>query len=321
MQPQPKMTAPSAQRWRKLGVVFTADTTLPWMQSHTSFPKALVMDERIRVYFCSRDAERRNRIGYFDCALHDPTRVLGRAKEPVLDVGEPGYFDGGGVTASSVNLLEDGRVYLYYHGWEPLQITPHRLEMGLAVSSDGGHIFRKHSNAPLFSRSHEEPILSNNPYVMKESNTWHMWYMTVTRWVPLNGRLEAQHMLRYAHSQDGINWTRDNITCIEPQFDLECNCNASVIKENGLYKMWYCYRSAEDFREGKGAYRMGYAESRDAKQWTRMDDMIDLPPSAEGWDSIMCAYPSVVDADGKRYMFYNGNGFGVSGIGVAVLES
>jgi hypothetical protein len=52
-----------------------------------------------------------------------------------------------------------------------------------------------------------------------------------------------------------------------------------------------------------------------------MDHLISLPPSPEGWDSVMCAYPSVVDAGGKRLMFYNGNGFGQSGIGYAVLEA
>jgi hypothetical protein len=64
---------------------------------------------------------------------------------------------------------------------------------------------------------------------------------------------------------------------------------------------------------------MGYAESQDAKQWARMDAAIDLPRTKDGWDSVMAAYPSVVDAGGKRLMFYNGNGFGQSGIGCAIL--
>ena len=34
----------------------------------------------------------------------------------------------------------------------------------------------------------------------------------------------------------------------------------------------------------------------------------------------MIAYPNVCIFEGKKIMFYNGNGFGASGIGYAVLE-
>jgi hypothetical protein len=34
----------------------------------------------------------------------------------------------------------------------------------------------------------------------------------------------------------------------------------------------------------------------------------------------MMAYPFVIDINHRKYMFYNGNGFGKSGIGYAVLE-
>ena len=34
----------------------------------------------------------------------------------------------------------------------------------------------------------------------------------------------------------------------------------------------------------------------------------------------MTCYPSTVRVDTRTYLFYNGNGFGQSGIGVAILE-
>jgi hypothetical protein len=34
----------------------------------------------------------------------------------------------------------------------------------------------------------------------------------------------------------------------------------------------------------------------------------------------MVCYPFVFDHGGRRYMFYNGNGYGKSGFGVAVLQ-
>jgi hypothetical protein len=42
------------------------------------------------------------------------------------------------------------------------------------------------------------------------------------------------------------------------------------------------------------------------------------PPEA-GWDSEMIAYPCVFDFE-ECNMFYNGNGYGRAGIGLAILE-
>lgn len=41
----------------------------------------------------------------------------------------------------------------------------------------------------------------------------------------------------------------------------------------------------------------------------------------KNFDSEMCAYPFIVKkGDGGLLMFYNGNGFGKTGIGYATLE-
>ena len=42
--------------------------------------------------------------------------------------------------------------------------------------------------------------------------------------------------------------------------------------------------------------------------------------SASGWDSEMIAYPYVFAHEGDYYMLYNGNGYGKTGIGLAVLD-
>ena len=86
----------------------------------------------------------------------------------------------------------------------------------------------------------------------------------------------------------------------------------SVLKEDGLYKMWYSYRGQ--------SYRIGYAESTDGLYWERKDEEAGIDASKSGWDSEMIEYPYVFDHKGERYMLYNGNGYGKTGIGLAVLE-
>ena len=85
-----------------------------------------------------------------------------------------------------------------------------------------------------------------------------------------------------------------------------------MLKEGGLYKMWFAYR------HGQETYRIGYAESVDGREWDRKDPVGGLDVSETGWDSEMVEYPYVFDHKGKRYLLYNGNGYGKNGFGYAV---
>ena len=88
-----------------------------------------------------------------------------------------------------------------------------------------------------------------------------------------------------------------------------------VIREGNTFKMWYSYRGNGDI----DTYRIGYAESIDSKIWTRKDDESGINISETGWDSEMICYPSVFTLNSRTYMLYNGNGYGKSGFGLAVL--
>ena len=46
---------------------------------------------------------------------------------------------------------------------------------------------------------------------------------------------------------------------------------------------------------------------------------LDIDPTSH-WENIMVEYPHVVDFDHKLHLFYNGNGFGKTGIGHAIWE-
>ena len=85
--------------------------------------------------------------------------------------------------------------------------------------------------------------------------------------------------------------------------------------------MWYCYRGSVDYRTRRDqAYRIGYAESSDGITWQRLDDEVGIERSESGWDSVMMEYPFVYDHGGRKIMLYNGNGFGETGFGYAILE-
>ena len=52
----------------------------------------------------------------------------------------------------------------------------------------------------------------------------------------------------------------------------------------------------------------------------RKDSEVGIDVSDTGWDSEMIEYSYVIKQDDRYIMFYNGNGFGQSGIGYAICN-
>jgi hypothetical protein len=189
------------------------------------------------------------------------------------------------------------------------------------VSNDEGYTFKRVSDGPVLDRDSREPYLTVTPYVIDEDNHFKMWYATGTEWVQINDKLEPVYAITYATSMDGLTWERTGKVCVKQRHAQEALCTPTIISQKGVYKMWFSCRDSTDFRDGAGSYRVGYAESNDGLEWTRIDQKAGIERSADGWDSTMLCYPNVVKYNNQYYMFYNGNSFGRYGFGYAVHSS
>jgi hypothetical protein len=308
-------------KWRKQGVIFRTDHNHDWMVHHACVPIAdRLNDDVLRIYFGPRDANGLTRTTFIEVEADDPRNVLYVHDRPVLDLGDLGAFDDSGAMPSCIVRRGDER-YLFYVGWNRGVTVPYRNAIGLAVSRDGGLSFERVSAGPIVDRSQDEPYFTASPYAMLDEDVWRLWYASCTGWLVVDGTPEPLYQIKYAESQDGLRWRRENTTCIEYTFPGEANARPCVLKESGLYRMWYCYRGSVGYRtDPSQSYRIGYAESRDAVRWARLDEEVGIERSAEGWDSQMMAYPFVYEHKGRKYMLYNGNGFGESGLGYAVMD-
>lgn len=305
--------------WKKRGLIYQVDQRLPWGRSHAQIPTADVMDDdRLSIYFSSRDEENRSLIARMEVETRDPSRILSIQSKPILQLGTIGTFDDCGMMPSSIVEWRGVR-YLYYVGWNVRNTVPYSNSVGLAISQDGGLTYRRMFNGPIMERTAEEPYFCATTCVRIENGIWRNWYLSCTGWEKVDDRLEPRYHLKYAESNDGIHWCREGRIAIDYAHPDEGGIvRASVCKDGDIYRMWYCFRNISSYRnDQKSSYRIGYAESGDGMVWTRMDDSAGILPSSEGWDSFMQAYPDVVDVAGKRYMFYNGNGFGQTGFGFA----
>ena len=310
----------TAMAWKKLGLVFDLSKhNIPWLKSHAMLPTPLLLSDRIRVYYTGRDHTGQSRISFVDLKRDDPTCILYVHDLPLLDIGKPGTFDDSG-TLGTFAVHDGDKILLYYNGYNRRVVVPWSNAIGIAVSIDGGTTFKRMFEGPIMDRTTHEPYFAITPCILQEQGLWRMWYTSGTGWVRVNERQEPLYVIKYAESTDGIRWKRENITCIQPLSPDEANARAAVVKEGGLYRMWFIYRGSSDFRNGVDSYRIGYAESNDAIQWTRDDAKAGIACEPNGWDGKMQAYPAVITVDAKRYLFYNGDGFGCVGFGCAVWQ-
>jgi hypothetical protein len=307
--------------WTKRGLIFTAANQYEWMAHHACIPVADPVDDKVlRIYFGPRDGRGRTRTTFIEVDADNPSRVTYVHDRPVLDLGKPGAFDDSGAMPSCI-VTEGNRKYLLYIGWNQGVTVPYRNAVGLAVSTDGGLTFERVFEGPIVDRTRHEPYFCASPFALIDGGVWKLWYASSTGFKEVNGKLEPVYQIKYAESADGREWLRPNITCIPYAFDGEANARPCVIRDGGRYRMWYCYRGSVNYRTDKRqSYRLGYAESRDGIAWERLDELVGIARSDDGWDSVMMEYPFVYEHRGIKYMLYNGNGFGESGIGYAVLN-
>jgi hypothetical protein len=305
--------------WIKRGVVFSASGQFPWMAHHACVPVPDLLDDgRLRIYFGPRDAEGRTRVGFIEVDPAEPSIVRYVHDRPVLDLGRLGAFDDSG--AMPACLVQNGaEKYLYYIGWNRGVTVPYRNSIGLAISRDGGLTFERAFEGPVVDRTREEPFFTASPFVLREEERWRMWYASSTGWLEVDGHPEPVYVIKYAESDDGIEWRRDNVTCIEPNGPEEANARPWVVRDEDRYRMWFCFRGSRGYRDDpRQSYRIGYAESADGVAWTRMDDAAGIDVSDRGFDDVMVTYPSVYQHRSVWHLLYNGNGFGLTGIGHAI---
>jgi hypothetical protein len=284
-----------------------------WFVSHAMTPFADPRDEGVfRVYFGGRDANGRSQIGSFDLIFDPLPRTTEPTFAPYLGLGPLGAFDDSGVSSTWIVNHLDVK-YHYFTGWSLGVSVPFCFFIGLATSEDNGQTFVRVSRSPILERNEVDPYLTGSPCVLVERDIWKMWYVSGVRWEATSDGVKHYYHIKYAESSNGIQWHRAGQVCIDfkgpDEYAIARPC---VVKDNGVYKMWYAYRGDR--------YRIGYAESHDGLSWTRVDDRAGISVSRSGWDAEMIEYAHVFDHAGCRYMLYNGNDYGRTGIGLAVLE-
>lgn len=314
--------------WEKQGKLFDPRDLQDkiWMDEFAQSPCTLVMEDRVRVYFCSRpkpdlQGMYLSYLAYIDLDRQNLRNVIGICKRPLLELGKRGTFDEFGTNPVSV-IRHNEDIWVYYAGWTRCESVPINGAIGVAISRDGGESFARIGDGPVISYSPDEPFMMGSPRVRRFDGRWYMWYVSGKLWLKTESKAEPVYKIRMAYSDDGIRWVKYGQNLLEDQLgENECQACPDVMYRDGRYHMFYSYRYSFNYKNSEGGYRIGYAVSDDKFNWQRKDEIAGMSVSKIGWDSEMVNYPHVFMLDGETYMLYQGNGMGRTGIGLAKLVS
>jgi hypothetical protein len=301
-----------SHRWKKLGLLYNPtdrEVRHPKLLSHAANPLPVHMkDDIYRIYYSGRDLKNRSSVGAVDVDIIT-RQIIQDHHDPFFVHGPAGTFYADGVSIGNCYEVE-GKTYMLFMGWQTPEQGHWRGDIGrltlgpdLSLSLEETH--------PFISTGLVDPVSLSYPWVLRNGlGHFEMWYGSTLEWDAGNG--EMLHVLNHATSSCGHEWNRHGLA-IPYELGLAQAFSRPTLANTN--QMWFSYRS------GTGqTYRIGYAEREEGEAWNlRLDKAgIDLSPS--GWDSEMIEYPFVFDHQGKRYMLYNGNGYGKTGFGLAVME-
>ncbi|AQM18530.1 MULTISPECIES: hypothetical protein [Vibrio] len=303
--------------WEKKGLIFSFDK---YGTGYAQDPFIdMVSDDVWRVYFSARTQDVVSLPFCVDVEANNPSNVLKVYEEPLFLPGQSGTFDDTGITMTSIVNVGKEK-YIYYCGWNKKVTVSYSLSIGLAIVREDGRV-EKMYEGPILERSIHDPIAVSAPCVIYDEGIFKLWYITFTSWKEYDGRKEPTFVIKYATSNDGIKWETNTDICIDSTYEGESFARPWVIKDKGIYKMWFSSRGPEGYRETDGQhYELDYAESLDGKTWERKTDKFKLVGESDGWDAGMTAYATVVKGKDNYFMLYNGNDFGKTGFGYATSK-
>lgn len=303
----------------KKGRIFGADTfDLPWFKKNAMVPTPFRLDkDTIRLYVTMCDAANVGRLGYVDVSVEDPNIILGYSKSPILDVGEPGTFDDNGVVTSSI-YEENGKLYLYYSGYELCVKIPYRIFCGVAISDDGGQTFHRMRKASLLLPIDTELYNRCQPYILKMDGGYRVFYLgdcgNMWRFAP-DGHKVPMYTMKSIFADNLLKWPlEEGIVTMPFMNDNESGMTVpSIWDEDGKYKMIYSLRHVDI------GYRIRYSESIDGIHFERKNGDIKFIGEDLAWDRDMQCFARIYRDEHGFRMFYSGNHFGIGGVGWAEL--
>lgn len=302
-------------RWKKLGNIYQAESVCENLLSHAANPLPILIENNIyRVFFNGRNSENKSSLGYFDFNI-ETLKVINVCEKELIKFGDEGSYYSHGISIGNDYQDLDGNTYILFMAWQIRGSNHWRGDIGRIVVSSLDEMYVEDTDNPFIGVNEIDKVSLSYPWVYKDGEGYAMVYGSTITWRENNG--EMLHVLNCAESVDGHLWEQKGLAVPYELGKAQAFSRPSYVKINDTEHLWFSYRSGTGEK-----YRIGHSFKSEDGFWTLdvENPGIDVSDEQGAWDSEMICYPYILEHNNKIYMFYNGNGFGKSGIGLAVLE-
>ena len=316
------------QPWVKKGRIIAPGFAGPQSLGRVAAPSVVrLKNGRLRMYFWTTGRGHQ----YIYAAEANPSRPYDwklLSDDPVLGPSPTGNINDKGPSFPCVVPRDDGSWLMYYvtwGSWAPPDELSNRT--ALAISNDEGIHWKvlREPLLPLGKPGECDAGITGSVAVLKTDRTYQMWYTAGERYAVLDwirpGFKRGIVHIAHASSLDGIEWIKDQKPVLSPRLDAVPSYEAVVSKPavvliNGIYHMWLSVFTMQD----GGGYRLNYARSTDGLHWERFANEEILPLTPGDFDSEHQSYADVIEQGDELWMFYVGNTFGSTGIGLTTMK-
>ncbi|PJJ10955.1 hypothetical protein CLU83_4434 [Flavobacterium sp. 1] len=298
-------------KWNKLGQIYKVSSSCEEIISHASNPLAIHLNENVfRIFYSARNSLNKSSVSFVDIDIVTLENI-NNPDEVVFSYGKKESFYSHGVSIGNC-YTQNNKDYILFMGWQFKDGEHWRGDVGRLEVIDKKTLLLDPVHA-FMEIDEEDKISLSYPWVMFHEGIYKMWYGSTIDWTSENE--EMIHVIKYATSIDGENWEKHGIAIPYEIGVAQAFSKPSVLIVDSGYHMWYSYRSGDGTK-----YRIGYSHSGDGIRWECKHNKVGIDVSKTGWDSEMICYPFVFEHKNDKYMLYNGNDYGKTGFGLAILE-
>ena len=297
-------------RYSRLGRIFGPDSFASSQSpiTYTSNPVVIQMQNSIfRIYFNSRDSQNRSNVWSVDFDF-ESLKVIQNSLRVQIEIGinTPKYCRAGISLGSDFSL--DNQRYIGFMGWYLPDRAHWMGEIG-RLEIDEAYNLELIDGSPWIGISKEDPISLSYPAIHQTADGLDVWYGSTHTWDAGNG--EMLHLLerrRVTHE-----FGTEKIAGILP-FELGI---AQAFSRPAILNTDWGTLFSYSVRGNTDKYRIAFRSLNATYKSIQFGEPVSFLPSTEEWESEMVEYPYLVTYKGEVYMFYNGNRFGKSGVGLA----
>lgn len=278
--------------------------------SHLANPTPFYLGGNIvRIFFSSRNLKNKAGITFIDLdidrfeLLNNKLNILFKAE------GYTNTYFRDGISLGNI-FSHKMRYFLSFMGWDISSKSPWEGRVGIAEIDPFSPSLLYISDTPIIETFEHVDSSLSYPMVRAINDELHIWYGNTLKKDAGNGDMLHTIHLSILKSDNSLEHKGQVI-----DYEIgksQAFSRPTILEHNGTLNMLYSVRGIST------NYRIKRVVSNDGFTWEKADFQL-IGTNHLGEQEMQC-YPYLITIADKVFLFYNGNEYGRSGMGIAILE-